>query len=459
MKTKIIFINAIDVTKEIETALPPLGLGYLVSSLRKKFGSDYFKFKIVDRDIEQEINKFKPDIIGITSVTQNYNKAIEYARIAKKYDLPVIMGGVHISALPSTLTNDMDVGVIGEGEETIVDLFNLFGEKEHFDKNELANIDGVVFRRDDKIVITKKRRPMEPLDRIPMLARDLFTIKESTYMFTSRGCPYRCTFCASSRFWGNVRFFSAQYVVNEIKYLINKYRVKNIEFWDDLFVANRTRLKRIVELLEKEDILGKVIFTCNVRSNLVDDELVQLLKQMNVKSVGMGLESGSPITLEYLKGRNISIKDHINAIKTLRMYGIKPHVSFIIGSPKESREDILQTLRFIKGNQLDSFDVYVLIPFPGTPVWDYAKERNLVSEDMNWDILNVNFGTSHDRAIILSERLTREEIYKLFLLFANEKRKIMVKRALRNPLNLLRNPKSLLKALTKILLGKPLIER
>lgn len=88
-----------------------------------------------------------------------------------------------------------------------------------------------------------------------------------------------------------------------------------------------------------------------------------------------------------------------------------------------------------------------------------TKARNLVSEDMNWDILNVNFGTSHDSAIILSERLTREEIYTLFLLLANEKRKIMIRRALRNPLNLLRNPKFLLKALTNILTGKPLIEK
>lgn len=459
MKPKIMFINAIDIAKEIETALPPLGLGYLASSLRKEFGLDYIKFKIVDRDIEQEMNKFKPDIIGITSVSQNYNRAIKYARIAKKYDLPVIMGGVHISALPSTLTNDMDAGVIGEGEETIIDLFNLFEEKRYFDKNELEKIDGICFRRNGKLIVTKKRKPVEPLDKIPMPARDLLTIKKCTYMFTSRGCYYRCTFCASSRFWDKFRFFSAEYVVNEIKYLIKKYDVEEIGFWDDLFTADKKRVKQILEMLKKEDILGNVSFSCNVRSNLVNDEIVQLLKQMNVKSVGMGLESGSPITLEYLKGRNISIEDHINAVKILRKYGIKPHVSFIIGSPKETQEDILQTLRFIKENRLDSFDVYVLTPFPGTPVWDYVKARNLVNEDMNWDTLNVNFGENYNDAIILSEKLTREEIYKLFLLFANEKKKIMIKRSLRNPLNLLKNPKSLLKTLTKILSGKLLIER
>lgn len=389
-------------------------------------------------------------------MTQNYNRAIGYAKIAKRYELPVIIGGVHISALPSTLTSDMDVGVIGEGEETIIDLFNLFEEKGHFHKHELENINGVVFRRNDELIVTKKRKPILPLDKILMPARDLFAINESTYMFTSRGCPYRCTFCASSRLWGKVRFFSAKYVVNEIEHLIKKYNIKEIGFWDDLFIVDKKRVKQILDLLKKKDILGKVTFSCTARSNLVDDELARLLQQMNIESVGMGIESGCPAILEYLKGRNISVTDHINALKILRNYGIKPHVSFIIGSPKESREDILQTLRFIKENRITSFDIYVLTPFPGTPVWDYAKAKNLVSEDMNWGVLNQNFGENHNNAIILSERLTREEIYKLFLLFVDVKIKAIIKALWKNPVNI---PRALLNGLIRILSGRPLIER
>ena len=227
---KVMFIDAVKPEWHYENWIPTLGLGYLASSLRKEFGYNHIKIKIVQRDIEQEINKFGPDIIGITSLSMNYGRAIRYARIAKEYGLPVIMGGMHISLLPSTLTSDMDVGVIGEGEETVVDLVKLFYDKGNLDRNELENIDGVFFRRDGKLVVTDKRKPIVPLDSVPMPARDLVTIGEFTNMFTSRGCPYRCTFCASSRFWGTVRLFSAEYVVNEIEHLIKEYNVKRIGY-------------------------------------------------------------------------------------------------------------------------------------------------------------------------------------------------------------------------------------
>lgn len=436
---KVMFIDPVIYEEYIATFLPTLGLGYLASSLRKEFGYNEIKIKIVQRDIEHEINKFRPDIIGITSVSKNYNRAIRYARIAKEYGLPVIMGGMHISALPSTLTSDMDVAVIGEGEETIVDLVKLFCDKGNFDRDELENIEGVAFKRDDRLIVTNKRKLIEPLDSVPMPARDLLGINEKyAHVVTSRGCPYRCTFCSSSRFWGKGRYFSAEYVVDEIEHLIKDYNVKRIGFWDDLFIVSKARVRQIADLLEKKGILGKVSFFTEARSNQIDNELAQLLKQMNVTNVAMGLESGCPTILEYLKGRGISINDHINAINILRKHGIEPGGSFIIGSPKESREDILQTFRFIKENQLENFSVRLLTPFPGAPVWDYAKERGLVSEDMDWDVLDTRFGSGKDKAIILSENLTRNEIYELFLMFKKEELRIYkrrtARRALRNPL-------------------------
>lgn len=433
MKLKFLFINAINKNRNVESFLPPLGLGYLISSLQKNFGNNLIKFKIIDSHFEQEIGKFKPNLIGITSVSQNYNLAKKYAAIAKKHKLPVIIGGVHITTMPNTLTKNMDVAAIGEGEETIVDLLKLFIKKGAFEKKELKKINGIAFWEKGRIVLTQPRKLIYPLDQIPMPARNYMTITNPISMFTSRGCPYHCSFCASSRFWNRVRFFSAEYVVREIKYLFTNYGINKIDFWDDLFVADRQRLKKIFILLKKERLLGKINFGCSIRSNLVDESLAQLLKKMGFEKVSMGLESASPRTLRYLKGETISIDNHINAIKTLRKYGIEPGASFIIGSPQETKKEILQTLNFIKKSGLKDFNVNVLTPFPGTPVWEYAKKRGFVGKNMDWSILDVNFAKNHRKAIILSEKLTRREIYHFFLRFMLEKKRRLISYAFKNP--------------------------
>jgi len=287
-------------------------------------------------------------------------------------------------------------------------------------------------------VATDKRELIYPLDKLPFPARDLFDIQSDTYMFTSRGCPYRCTFCATSSFWNKVRLFSAEYVVNEIEYLVNKHNVNHISIYDDVFPVDTKRINQILNLLKEKDLLGKVDFSCAIRSNMVNDRIIQLLKEMGVTSIRIGLESGCNKTLKYLKGNNINIRDNETAIKVIKKHGISVYTSFIIGSPKESKEDILETLNFIKASKLDTFNVYILTPFPGTPVWDYAESKGLVDKKMDWDRLNMSFDKSYNSCIILSEKLTRNELYELFLRFKPyQKRKYfytLLKKGLRNPL-------------------------
>ena len=454
MKLKFLFVNAVDPTREFEVMYPPLGLAYLASSIRAKFGSDSPEFKVIDQDIEQGIKTFKPDIVGITSVTQYYNRAVRYARICKKYQLPVIIGGVHISALPATLTKDMDVGVIGEGEETITALLYLFLEKGFFDKDQLHSVDGIVFRRDNELVVTKRRELIEPLDKIPMPARDIFGKGKASYILTSRGCPYKCVFCYPAVYWRGIRFFSPSYVVSEIKQLVEEHEVKTISIYDSLFIADRPRLRQIVELLQEENLLGKVSFPdCNARANLITDEVVQLLKRMNVTGISLGLESSSPRILEYLKGKGITVEDNMNAVTTIRKYGMKAVGTFIIGSPQETREDILQTLRFAKKAPLSSFAVHLLTPLPGTPVWEYAKQRGLVKDNMDWSRLDID--ATHKNATVLSEKLTREELIHFLSVFRRINILTIMKRALRNPKGDFHN---LLQAFNRLLRGRPLID-
>lgn len=445
---KILFINAIDTSIKIQLHYPPLGVAYLVSALRQRFGENNIKCKVVHSDIEKNIIEFKPDIVGISSVTRTYNFAIDHAKISKKHHLPVIVGGCHISTIPDSLTEYMDVGVVGEGEVTICELVDLFIRTGSFDNKELEKIDGIIYRDDSRIIrSTKKRELIRPLDKISFPARDVLEVVEDTHIFTSRGCPYNCVFCASTRFWAGVRYFSAEYVFNEIKHLVEEYNVRHIHFYDDLFIANKERIGAIIDLLEKNNYLGKVTFSCQARANLVDEEVGRLLKRMGFKGVGVGIESGCADTLRYLKGESVTIEDNKRAINIIKKSGMNAHASFIIGSPKESKESILKTFEFIKKSKLDGFAINMLTPLPGTPIWDYAESKGIVSSDMDWSRLNTDFADDYENSIIVSETLSRKELCNLFKMFQREKRKrvifYLIKSGLKHPLEIPRYLKSL----------------
>jgi magnesium-protoporphyrin IX monomethyl ester (oxidative) cyclase len=460
--TRILFIDANrywDAMREFETMTDHPGLLYLYSYLRQEFGPNYFDIKIIYRDIEQSLATFKPDVVGISSVTQNFNIAKRYAKLAKSAGCSVVVGGAHISAMPESLSVSMDVGVVGEGEETIVELMKLYEREKTFANKELLRqVQGIVYSHNGKYIQTEPRPLIAPLDKIPFPARDLSYINRVAGIFTSRGCPYKCRFCFTTHHWKKVRLFSPGYVLKEIKELIEKYHVKQIGILDDLFISNKKRLTEIVELLKKEKIPEIVSFTCNVRADHVDDTTVSLLKEMNVKEVFMGAESGVQRTLTYLKGDNITVEQNKIAIDILKGYGIWCAAGIIIGSPTETKEEILGTLQFVKESKLDKFYVFTLTPLPGTPVWDYALERGMVSNDMDWDKLRMEFSEIPDKAIVLSEVLTRDELFKLYRLFEKEKVirdfKDLRTRSLRELGDVIRHPMLFFKKLPRAVRGR-----
>ncbi|MFZ5799977.1 MAG: B12-binding domain-containing radical SAM protein [Candidatus Omnitrophota bacterium] len=393
---------------------PSLGLGYIASFLRKKSGIK--EARVLAGNVLSQLEREPPDIIGISSVTQDFPRAAQYAGFLKqKFRVPVIVGGVHISSLPHRLPEAFDLAVLGEGEETIRELIETISAW-GWDEKRLALIKGIVYHQEGRVVVNPPRQIITDMDSIPFPVRSGFHRHGFFHILTSRGCPYRCSFCSSSRFWNKVRFFSAQYVIEEILHLITDYKARHISIWDDIFIANLRRFREIVSLIRRKNIHRRISFGCSVRANLVTEEVCSLMKQMNITHVDMGLESGSDRMLKFLKKDTVDVAANRRAVEQLKQHGFVTRASFIVGSPGETSEDMTQTLEFIKQSRLDGGVVNLAVPYPGTEFWQDASRRGLISEEMDFSRLAIVTRFSElpaDDFLLLSDKVTREEFLRI----------------------------------------------
>jgi radical SAM superfamily enzyme YgiQ (UPF0313 family) len=404
-------MGAVDPMSADENKYPPLWPAYLAANVDKQIGPDKIDCRFMSGRIEDALKSFRPDVLAVSSVTPNYDYAIHHARAAKQRGIPVIIGGMHISSLPETLTKDMDVGCIGEGEETFVDLMNLYLDKGVFDPQDLSGIKGLVYRKDGTLLRTPDRHVIESIDQIPHPKRSIIGYGRRTYVYTARGCQYKCTFCICNRYWGKIRYASPQYILEEIEELVRN-GVEVIKFSDENFIGNKERLAKIADMVISEGINKKVKFSCWARAQNVTPDVVRMLKAINVVSVKMGLESGSQRVLKAVKG-NTTIEDSKRAINLLKDAGIQANGGFMIGFPDETKEEIMETYNFVKHSRLDFVDINTICPLPATEIWEYAERQGLVSAQMDWTRFHYKFTHNRDRDIVLSKTLTHEQLSRL----------------------------------------------
>lgn len=387
-RIKIEFMQA---TNEIDVQwFKPLAFGYLKAYLDKNL-----KLPVI-MNLSQSIkNLEKFDIVAISSTSQNYSQAIKIACEAKlkNEDAVTVLGGHHITYLPDTLRKDFDIGVMGEGEQTFLELVEYFQDNGlNLRPDKLKGIQGIVFWKDGSLIKTGKRGLIRFLDRLPHPDRQS---DEAQYIFSSRGCPFKCSFCSSSAFWDETRFFSAQYVLEEIEQVLAQFpEMKQVPIWDDLFIANKSRLRKIIELVEVKGINRKVSFSFSVRANLVDDEMCHALKKLNVIGVAFGAESGSDRILK-LMNKGTTVKQNQKAIDLLNKHNIPLMCSFIVGWPTETEDEVKKTFEFILKNIVEgklhvSNAINILMPIPGTELWNSALKDGLFDlRNFDWDRLAV----------------------------------------------------------------------
>jgi radical SAM superfamily enzyme YgiQ (UPF0313 family) len=416
---------------------PPLGLGYIAAYLIKYLNFNNIEIIESDTDVFSKISKSKPDIVGFTSVSPTYSQVSQISREVKKnLEIPTIIGGSHITAIPYRLSQDFDVAVYGEGEITVLELMKAFLEKESLDSKYLQDIDGIAYHNNSKVEVTKPRKLIEPLDTIPPPARELFDMNRylqpsdaltsgelmrGTTLLTSRGCPYNCRFCQVTKNWKKPRFHSPQYIIDEIKYLVDTYKIEGLNIIDDLFIANKRRLGDFVNLLSKEGLDQKLRFTVNGRANLINEDIMLLLKKMNVELIALGLESMSEPVLDYLKNNTVTVEQNKAAVNLINKYGMKVSGLFMIGTPGETKEDMMKTLNYIKKTRWGHCHISITTPLPGTELWELAKKRGLVDEyNINWDAFNAEPLSDPTKNFYMCENVPQKEFINIYKEFRKE---------------------------------------
>lgn len=390
---------------------PPLGLCYLASVLRKAGIEsriiDALSFDKTMEETVKEVIDLNPKYVGITAKTVAIFRAAELAGELKKInpDIITILGGTHVTAVPRETMErfpQFDIGVIGEGENIIVELIQSL-EKSRV----LQSVNGLIIRKSDgNLFITEPRPPIENLDSIPLPAWDMVPhlkyYHESATRFSklplgsvisSRGCPGKCLFCDNSVFGRRFRAHSANYVIEMIKYLKSTYGIKSLVFYDDYFAADRKRLKEICLKMIEEKL--NLEWVCSARVNAINEEMLLLMKQAGCFQIAYGIESGNQDILN-LQKKGITLEHVRNAVEMTYKAGIRTKGYFMIGHPTETPATIFETINFAKSIPLDNFQATYFTPFPGSQAYDIADKYGEFEKDwkkMNmWDIVFVPQG-------------------------------------------------------------------
>ncbi len=427
---KIHFI--VDMDEQSSNFAPHLGVGYLSAFLKQKIPGIKISLSLMSDDLLKDINTINPDIVGFSCTSRYFLQFSSLAQeISAQFSIPIIWGGVHISIAPHELPVAASIGVLGEGELTVFELLENFNGSGF---ENIHSIQGIVFRNVGKLIVNEKRPYIENLDHVPKPDLDLLRVawnrRNRAVMTTSRGCPYKCRFCASSTFWDRTRLFSAEYVVSEMRSLVEKYDVREILLFDDFFAINKQRVAKIIELKRTVPNLAKIRFECLSRVDSFSEEMAQLLKELGVYRISFGIESGCQKTLDYLKNKKVKLSQVVDAVSLAKRYGFQCVGSFVIGSPYETEVDIRETFDFINRLKLTSAQITIATPFPGTEMWEDGKKIGKVRDNQWSDEYYVLFGFDADlnfRELLKGKSLLTQIEPEIFLSLLEEAKNILLK--------------------------------
>lgn len=383
-----------------------------INSRRKEFGSARN-----DEEIFNFLEKFSPDLIlystttGMHKLYLNINK-----KLKERFNFISVFGGMHVSFFPDFINEEsVDIICIGEGEEAISELVNNLESGE-----EIINIRNLWIKKGHQLYKNNLRPLMEDLDSLPFPDREivyrygLHKRNPIKNFITTRGCPYKCSYCFNDGFYklynlnGNrrVRSRGVNNIISEINEVKNKYKLKLVYFQDDIITLN----ENFKELMEEYRREINIPFHAHIRPDLVNDYTIKLLKKGGCLSVTMSAETANDNTRNNMINRNMSKQSIYLAAKLLHKYDIKFRIENMLGLPNETLKDAFDTLEMnIKCKPTIGW-ASIFQPYPGTELFNYTRDNNLFNGEV--DTFNNSF---FDNSVLdIKNKKEVENLQKLF---------------------------------------------
>lgn len=369
---KIVFID----TKGYSDCLNT-GLGYLSAALKKK-GHEIsvidFNNKKGDEDSRIMATK-DADIIGFSIKSATLKSAVEAAAKTKQINKKALMiaGGPHITIDGYSFMKEhdvFDIAVIGEGESTICEIAG--GKKPE-------KISGIIFRNGRKITPNTRKEWIKNLDGLTFPDYDSFDSvggKIGSYpLVTSRGCPYNCTYCSVGDVIGKRwRARSPENIIKELFHAKEHYKSNEFRILDDDFTLDMNRAKKLCQMMIDEKLGMKWLCPNGIRADRLDAELLELMKESGCYSISLGIESLAPDVFEKIN-KGESLEDIRNAVRNAKKAGIRVEGFFIIGLPGSTYKKDKQSIKEAKKLKLDAASWGILVPYPGTKVWEWLASN------------------------------------------------------------------------------------
>lgn len=365
--------------------LPPLGLAYIASALEKAGHQvdliDAIALCLSKAQVEQRIIEFNPTVVGITAMTPTVRGALEAANLAKKHGAITVIGGVHMSILAKdTLSYDfVDFGIVGEGEESFVEFCDALEQDKILD-----GIVGLCYKTDGNIHVGLPRI-VDDVDTLAMPAYHLLPMTKyssiiglhpTSTMMGSRGCPYQCGFCFKTPSDKKYRTRDVESIVDEIKYLVDTYHVKEVMFYDDIMPKDYARALSL-EIIKRNI---KIKWQTPERVNLVEPELLKLMAKSGCHIIRFGVEQGDPEMMALVE-KKINPEQVKSAFKAAKLAGINTFAYFIIGYIYENERTMQATIDLAKELNPRYVMFTKAVPLPATPLMQQSIKEGFVQAD------------------------------------------------------------------------------